>query len=87
MTLYHAAEYEIPVEKVSFLSIYNCKYMLFTGWEVCIGNTVPEVSSMARGWRPSAVLEREGTVFPNMDRPRLVNNINFLFISKFFFRR
>ena len=42
---------------------------------------------MARGWRPSAVLEREGTVFPNMDRPRLVNNINFLFISKFFFQK
>ena len=37
---------------------------------------------MARGHRPWAVLETEGTVFPNMDRQRPVNNV---FISKFYF--
>ena len=29
-----------------------------------LGKTVPEVSSMARGRRPRAVLETESTVFP-----------------------
>ena len=33
--------------------------------------TVPSVSSTARG----PVLETEGTVFPNTDRPRPMNNI------------
>ena len=37
-------------------------------WE----NTVPEFLSTARGRN---VLETEGTVFPNTDRPRPVNNI------------
>ena len=37
--------------------------------------TVPSVSSTALGLRPRAVLETEGTVFPNTDRPRPVNNI------------
>ena len=40
-----------------------------------LGKTVPEVSSTARGRRPRAELETEGTVFPNTDRPRPVNNI------------
>ena len=40
-----------------------------------LGKIVPEVSSTARGRRPRAVLETEGTVFPNTDRPRPVNNI------------
>ena len=33
-----------------------------------VGKTVPEV-------QPRAILEIEGTVFPNTDRPRQVNNI------------
>ena len=44
-----------------------------------LGKTVPEVKS-----RPQAVLKKE--VFPNTDRPRLVNNI-FIFpinLTKFF---
>ena len=40
-----------------------------------MGKTVPEVLDRARGRRPGAVLKTEGTVFPNTDRPRLVNNI------------
>ena len=40
-----------------------------------LGKTVPEVSNTARGRRLRAVLEAEGTVFPNKDRPRPVNNI------------
>ena len=40
-----------------------------------LGKTVPEVSSTALGLRPRAVVETEGTVFPNTDRPRPVNNI------------
>ena len=40
-----------------------------------LGKTVPEVSSTALGLRPRAVLETSGTVFPNTDRPRPVNNI------------
>ena len=39
--------------------------MLFTGWEVRIGRNCAEVLSTLT----------EGTVSPNMDRPRLVNNI------------
>ena len=45
-----------------------------------LGKTVPEVSSTARGRRPRAVLETEGTVFPNTDRPRPVNNIFIYFL-------
>ena len=41
------------------------------------GKTVPEVLSAARGRRPRTVLKTDGTVFPNTDRPRLVNNIFF----------
>ena len=44
-------------------------YMLFTGQEGRIGK------NCARGRRPRAVLETEGTVFPNTDWPRPVNNI------------
>ena len=40
-----------------------------------LGKTVPEVSSTARGRRLRAVLETEGTVFPNTERQRPVNNI------------
>ena len=47
-----------------------------------LGKTVPEVLSTARGLRPPAVLKNEGTVPPNMGRPRPANNV---FI--FFFRR
>ena len=45
-----------------------------------LGKTVLEVLDTARGRRPRAVLKTEGTVFPNTDRPRLVNNI-FIFFS------
>ena len=53
--------------------------MLFASREVRIGINVPEV-------RPWAVLKTEGIVFPNTDRPTLVNNI-FIFssnLTKFF---
>ena len=56
--------------------------MLFTGREVRIGKTVPEVLSTAQGRRLRAVLKTEGTVFPYTDRPRPVNNV-FIF-SAFF---
>ena len=40
--------------------------MLFTGLgRAVLGKTVPSVSSTALGLRPRAVLETEGTVFPN----------------------
>ena len=45
----------------------NSKYMLFTGREGRIGK------NCARGLE--YLLETEGTVFPNTDRPRPVNNI------------
>ena len=35
---------------------------------------------MAQGRRPRPVLETEGTVFPYMDRPRLVNNMFIFFL-------
>ena len=43
-------------------------YMLFAGREVRIGKTV-----LVRGleYGPRGVLETEGTVFPNTDRPRI----------------
>ena len=40
-----------------------------------LGKTVPEVLDTARGHRLREVHKTEGTVFPNMDQPRLVNNI------------
>ena len=46
------------------------------------GKTVPEVLSAARGRRPRTVLKTDGTVFPNTDRPRLVNNIFFKELNK-----
>ena len=43
-------------------------YMLLTGLgQSVLGKTVPEVSSAAQGHRPRAVVETEGTVFPNTD--------------------
>ena len=47
-----------------------------------LGKTVPEVLDTARGRRPRAVLKTEGTVFPNTDRPRLVNNIFIFFLNR-----
>ena len=55
-------------------------HMLFTGWEVRIGR------NCARGLeyrpRPTASVgtQTEGTVSPNTDRPRPVNNI-FIFFT------
>ena len=46
-----------------------------------LGKTVPEVLDTARGRRPRAVLKTEGTVFPNTDRPKLVNNIFIFFYN------
>ena len=46
-----------------------------------LGKTVPEVLDTARGRRPRAVLKTEGTVFPNTDRPKLVNNIFIFFLQ------
>ena len=52
-----------------FLNIY----MLFTGWEVRIG----------RNCTASGGTQTEGTVSPNMDRPRPVNNIFISFLLRF----
>ena len=41
----------------------------------------------ARGRRPRAVLKTEGTVFPNTDRPRLVNNTFIFFLNSPCIRR
>ena len=58
-------------------------YMLFTSLgRSVLGKTVPEVLDTARGRRPRAVLKTEGTVFPNTDRPRLVNNIFTFFLNR-----
>ena len=54
-------------------------YMLFTGREVRNGKTVPEVLDTTQGRRPKAVHKTEGTVFPNTDRPWLVNSIFIFF--------
>ena len=45
--------------------IYIC---YLPGGRSVLGKTVPEVLSLA-------ILTTEGTVFPNTDRPRLVNNV------------
>ena len=49
-------------------------YMLFTGWGSMLGKTVPEVLSTASGGT-----QTEGTVSPNTDQPRPVNNIFIFF--------
>ena len=46
-----------------------------------LGKTVPEVLDTARGRRPRAVLKTEGTLLPNTDRPKLVNNIFIIFFT------
>jgi len=51
-----------------------------------LGKTVPEVLSTARGRRPRAVLKTEGTVFPNTDRPRPVNNVFIFFLLYLFLK-
>ena len=45
-----------------------------------LGKTLPEVSTTARGCRPRTVLKTECTVFPNSNRPSLVNNIFTFFL-------
>ena len=58
--------------------LYN-KYMLFTGLgRSVLGETVPEVLSTASGGT-----QTEGTVSPNTDRPRPVNNIFIFFLLRF----
>ena len=46
-----------------------------------MGKTVPEVVRTARGRRPRAVRKTEGTVFPNTNRTRLMNNIFIFFLE------
>ena len=46
-----------------------------------LGKTGPEVLDTARGRKSRAVLKTEGTVIPNTDRPRRVNNIFIFFYS------
>ena len=50
-------------------------YMLFTRREVRIGKNCAQ----GLGYRPRAVNKTEDTVFPNTDRPWLVNNIFIFF--------
>ena len=52
--------------------------MLFADWEVRIGKNCAR--GLEYGPRPRVVLKTEGTVFPNMDRPRPANNV-FIFFS------
>ena len=56
-------------------------YMLPAGRSV-LGKTVPEVLSTAFGLRPRTVPKIEGTVFPNMDRPRRENNVFIIFFRR-----
>ena len=52
-----------------------------------LGKTVPSVLSTTRGLRPRAVSKTSGTVFPNTDRPRLVNNIYIWYHALFYVRK
>ena len=56
----------------------NGIYMLFTVGRSVLAETVPEVLSTAQGRA-----QTEGTVSPNTDRPRLVNNIYIFFLLRF----
>ena len=56
-------------------------YMLFTGREVRMGKTVPEVLITTQGRSPRAVLKTKGTVFPHTDRPSPVNNMFIFFLQ------
>ena len=49
-----------------------------------LGKTVPYVLCTARGSRPRAVSKTSGTVFPNTDRPWLVNNI-YIYIAGYLY--
>ena len=56
------------MSQVVVKNICNIYICYSTAGRSVLGKTVPEVSSTARG-------ETEGTVFPNTERPRPVNNI------------
>ena len=64
-----------------FLGVF-CLTKIYIGYSPAgrsvSGKTVPSVLDTAR--RPRAVSKTEGIVFPNTDRPRLVNTI-FIFFS------
>ena len=64
---------------VRFSALYIC---YSPAGRSVLGKTVPEVLDTDRGRRPRAVLKTEGTVFPNTDRPRLVNNIFIFFLNR-----
>ena len=51
--------------------------MLFIGWEVRIGR------NCARGLEAEGGTQTKGTVSPNTDRPRPVNNIFIFFLLRF----
>ena len=61
----------------------NCKHGIYICYSPdersVMGKTVPEVLDTTRGRRSKAVHKTEGTVFPNTDRPWLVNNIFIFF--------
>ena len=62
--------------KVRLVGMISTRHICYSpAGRAVLGKTVPEVSSTARGLRPRAVLKTSGTVFPNTDRPRPVNNI------------
>ena len=54
---------------------------LFAGREVRIGKSIPEVLSTAWSRGPRVDLKTEGTILPNTNRPRLVNNIFIIFLK------
>ena len=60
---------------MNFIYTYIYMYRLFTSQVVHIGK------NCTHGLGPRAVLKTEGTVFPNTDQPRLVNNI-FIFFQQ-----
>ena len=58
-------------------------HMLFTGWEVRTGRNCAQGLEYRPRPTASGGTQTEGTVSPNTDRPRPVNNIFIFFTTKF----
>ena len=65
----------VPISSMNIILIYICYW---PAGKSVLGETVPQVLSTARGRT-----QTEGTVSPNTDRPRPVNNIFIFFLLRF----
>ena len=69
---------ELEINLESYFSLLQINICYSPAGRSVLGETVPEVVSTAEGGT-----QTEGTVSPNTDRPRPVNNIFIFFLLRF----